>query len=63
MPSVGPDYVAMLPMGPYGFFLRSARIPLPEFLSNTTLYFQDFHIDATMTQFVSTQRLEVQVVK
>jgi hypothetical protein len=63
VPIAGPDYVAMLPMTQYAFFLRSVRIPLPESLVNTTLYFQDFYTDPTMTQFVSTQRLEVQIVK
>lgn len=63
VPIAGPDFVAMLPMGPYAFFPVSARIPLPESLVSTTLYFQDFHANATLTQFVSTQRLEVQVVK
>ncbi len=63
VPIAGPDFIAMLPMGTNPLSLQAVRIPLPESLATTTLYFQDFHTNATMTQFVSTQRLEVQIVK
>ncbi|MCB9877324.1 MAG: hypothetical protein H6835_06950 [Planctomycetes bacterium] len=50
-------------MGPYAFFPTALVIPLPEHLPDGTLYFQDFHTDATFTQLLSTQRLEVPIVK
>ena len=41
----------------------SWNVPLPEVFTPGTLYFQDFHTDATFTHLLSTARLEVPVVK
>lgn len=61
VPNVGPDHLGILvDVGSSA----SWHLALPEFLGNGTFYFQDFHTDASGNfQFVSTQRLEVPVVK
>ena len=59
--SLGSGYVGILPL--QGGASVSVPLPLPEFLGATTLYFQDFHTNATGSVFLSTQRLEVPLTK
>jgi hypothetical protein len=63
VPSAGADHIAIVDMGPYAFFPLTALIPLPENLSNFTLYCQGFHLDPSLGQLLSTQRLEVPLVR
>ncbi len=61
VPNLGPDHITMLV--DVGSSV-SWYIPLPEFLTNDTFYFQDFHTDSNqLLQFWSTPRLEVPIVK
>lgn len=61
VPNVGPDHLGILfDVGSSASWL----LPLPEFLGSDTFYFQDFHTDASGNfVLVSTQRLEVPIVK
>lgn len=62
VPNTGPDFVGLfgLKIGANPVY----SLPLPEFLSSDTFYFQDFHtIGNGNLTLISTPRLELQIVK
>ena len=62
VPSAGPDFYGLL--GPAIGFQVQFPLPLPEFLTSATYYFQGFHtIGGGGFDFVSTQRLAVPTVR
>jgi hypothetical protein len=62
VPSIGPDYLGIIDVQ-VGSSLTTI-LPLPEQLNNMTLYFQDFHTDASGNfSLLSTKRLDVPLVK
>jgi len=63
VPIDGPDHIAIVEMSGFSWLPLTTVIPLPEYLSNFTLYCQAFHLPTTMTQWVSTQRLEVPLAR
>ncbi len=61
VPANGANYLGLLPFQ-FGVNV-SVDFPIPPFVNNTTLYFQDIHTNLLGNRFFSTQRLEVQLVK
>ncbi len=59
VPNTGAGHLGILPLQVGGTVAWD--LPLPEWLDPLDLYFQGFHSDAAMTNFLSTQRLNVPV--
>ena len=62
VPNIGPNYVGLLDLRVGAN--PAWTLPLPEFLTPDTFYFQDFHtVGGGLFEFVSTQRLSLPITK